>query len=121
MKRRQFLAVLMSTIPVTGCTGGRDDPLVTMLGHNKDDSSHSVTVWVVQEKTLKISNTVDIASNDFKEIGELIWQKGQYQVTVQVDGEPVLAREFQIDDHFNQLDIVISSDGSVEMNRATAA
>jgi hypothetical protein len=42
-------------------------------------------------------------------------------VTVQVDAEPVLAREFQSEEWFNQLDVFIAADGSVELNRGRAA
>jgi hypothetical protein len=38
-----------------------------------------------------------------------------------MDGDPVLAREFRPDRWFNQLDVVISSDGTVELSRARAA
>lgn len=92
-----------------------------MLAVNQHDTSHSVTVWTVREKKLVVANTVEVASKDVEELGQLPWKSGRYRVTVQVDGEPVLAREFRSEDWFNQLDVFIASDGSVELNRGRAA
>lgn len=121
MQRRHYLATLTSAIAISGCTGGPGDPLITMLGHNKTATSHSLTIWLTLESSLKVVETIDIASEDFEKISDLAWQQGTYRVTVQLDGEPVLAREFHADEHFNQLDVVIAGNQSVELNRATAA
>lgn len=92
-----------------------------MLAVNQDDASHTVTVWTVQRETLRVANTVDVESASVAELGQLPWRSGRYRVTVQVDDETVIAREFRSDEWFNQLDVVVDSDGSVELNRARAA
>ena len=77
MKRRHFLAVLISILPLAGCIGRPGDP-ITMLAHNQDDSSHTVTVWVAQEEKLTVANTVEVVSKDFEKLGQMPWKKGQY-------------------------------------------
>ena len=120
MDRRQYLAVVASALPLAGCTGGPGDP-ITMLAVNQDESAHTVTVWTVQREQLTVANTVEVASEATAELGQMPWKSGQYRVTVQIDGDVVLAEEFRSDDWFNQLDVFIDSDGSVELNRARAA
>jgi hypothetical protein len=120
MNRRQYLAVLTSILSFAGCTGRPGDP-ITMLAVNQDDVSHTVTVWTIQRETLTVANTVDVASKETTQLGQMSWKSGQYRVTVQVDGDVVFAREFQSDEWFNQLDVFIDSDGSVELNRGRAA
>ncbi len=120
MHRREYLAVVASTIPLAGCTGGPGDP-ITMLAVNQDTVAHSVTVWAIQRSKLTVASTVDVASNDHAELGEMSWKSGRYRVTVQVDDSIVLAREFESDAWFNQLDVFLGNDGSVELNRGQAA
>ena len=97
MKRRQLLTALASTVPLAGCTGGQGDP-ITMLAVNENDTSLTVTVWLVQGDSLAVANTVTVAS-----------------------GEVVLAHEFDSEEWFNQLDVFVAADGSVELNRGRAA
>ena len=92
-----------------------------MLAVNQDDSAHSVTAWVVREERLVVASTVEVASGAVERIGETPWRSGRYRVTVQVDGEPVFAREFRSEEWFNQLDVVVAEDGSVDLNRGRAA
>lgn len=120
MNRRQYLAVLTSVLSLAGCTGRSGDS-ITMLAVNQDDVSHTVTAWTVQRENLAVANTVDVASKETARLGQLPWKSGQYRVTVQLDDDLVFAREFQSDDWFNQLDVFIDSDGSVELNRGRAA
>lgn len=120
MKRRYFLAVIASMLPFAGCTGGPGDP-ITMLAVNKHDTSHTVTVWAIQKKRLAVANTVEVASKAHAELGQMPWKRGRYRITVQVDDDVVIAREFQSNEWFNQLDVSIDSDGSVKLNRARAA
>lgn len=104
---------------MAGCTGGPGDP-ITMLAVNRHDAPHSVTVWVVQDETLAVANTVEVGPTAHAELGQMSWTPGQYRVTVQVDGEVVAAREFRSEHWFNQLDVVIGEDGSVELTRGRA-
>jgi hypothetical protein len=120
MDRRQYLAVLTSVLSLAGCTGRTGDP-ITMLAVNQDDVSHTVTVWTIQREKLTVANTVDVASKETARLGQMPWKSGQYRVTVQVDEDVVFAREFRSDEWFNQLDVFIDSDGSVELNRGRAA
>ena len=120
MNRRQYLAVLTITLPLTGCTGGPGDQ-ITMLAVNREDVSRTVTVWITQRETLTVANTVDVASRETARIGRMPWKSGQYRVTVQVDGDVVLAKEFRSDEWFNQRDVFVDGDGSVELNRGRAA
>jgi len=92
-----------------------------MLAVNQDDSSHRVTLWVVRGERLAVANTVEVASGAVEELGRIPWKRGRYRVTAQVDGAPVLAREFRSEEWFNQLDVFIADDGSVELNRGRAA
>jgi hypothetical protein len=120
MDRRQYLAGVAGTLSVAGCTGRRDDT-VTMLAVNQDDTSHAVTVWAVRREELTVANTVEVASEETAQLGEMAWKSGRYRVTVQVDGDVVLADEFRSEDWFNQLDVFIDESGSVELNRGRAA
>lgn len=120
MRRRQYLAALTGVLPLAGCTGGPGDP-ITMLAVNRDDVAHSVTVWVSRGERLEVANTVEVASEATAQLGELPWKRGDYRVTVQVDGDPALARRFRSDEWFNQLDVVVAGDGSVALNRGRAA
>lgn len=120
MHRREYLAVVASAVPLAGCTGGPGDP-ITMLAVNQDDVAHSVTVWAVQRDKLRVANTISVPGNEHAELGEMPWRRGRYRVTVQVDGTVVLAREFESEEWFNQLDVVIPRDGRVELNRGRAA
>jgi len=120
VNRRQYIAVLGATLPLAGCTGGPGDP-ITMLAVNQDDASHTVTVWAVQGERLAVANTVDVASEKTAELGRMPWKQGEYRVTVQVDGDVVIAREFQSEEWFNMIDVFIDADGAVELNRGRAA
>ncbi|WP_435075874.1 hypothetical protein [Halorubrum sp. HHNYT27] len=120
MERRQYLAVLAGMLSVAGCTG-RQDETITMLAVNQDGASHAVTVWAVRNEKLTVANTVEVASEEVAQLGQMAWKSGQYRVTVQVDGDVVLANEFRSEDWFNQLDVFIGEDGSVELNRGRAA
>lgn len=120
MERRQYLAVLAGTLSVAGCTGRQDDT-ITMLAVNQDDTSHVVSVWAVRQEELTVANTVEVATGETAELGQMAWKSGPYRVTVQVDGDVVLASEFRSENWFNQLDVFIDSDGSVELNRGRAA
>lgn len=92
-----------------------------MLAVNQDSVSHTVTVWTVQKEKLAVASTVDVASKETTQIGQMPWKSGQYRVTVQVGNDRVLAKEFRSDEWFNQLDVFIDSDGTVELNRGRAA
>jgi hypothetical protein len=92
-----------------------------MLAVNQDSVSHTVTVWTVQKEKLAVASTVDVASKETTQLGQMPWKSGQYRVTVQVDNDRVLAKEFRSDEWFNQLDVFIDSDGTVELNRGRAA
>lgn len=92
-----------------------------MLAVNQDSVSHTVTVWTVQKEKLAVASTVDVANKETTQIGQMPWKSGQYRVTVQVDNDRVLAKEFRSDEWFNQLDVFIDSDGTVELNRGRAA
>lgn len=92
-----------------------------MLAVNQDDASHMVTVWAIQREKLTVANTVEVASKENVQLGQMPWKSGQYRVTVQVDDDVVFAKEFQSEDWFNQLDVFIASDGSVELHRGRAA
>lgn len=92
-----------------------------MLAVNQDSVSHTVTVWTVQKEKLAVASTVDVANKETTQIGQMPWKSGQYRVTVQVDNDRVLAKEFRSDEWFNQLDVFIDSDGAVELNRGRAA
>jgi hypothetical protein len=120
VNRRRYLALLAGTLPLAGCTGGPGDP-ITMLAVNEDDTARSVTIWVVRGERLLVADTVEVGSRAVEEIGEIAWKRGRYRVTVQVDGTPVIAREFRSEEWFNQLDVFVSADGSVQLNRGRAA
>lgn len=107
-------------LSVAGCTGRQDDT-ITMLAVNQDDTSHVVTVWAVRHEKLAVANTVEVASEETAQLGQMPWKSGQYRVTIQVDSNTVLASEFRSESWFNQLDVFIDSDGSVELNRGRAA
>jgi hypothetical protein len=92
-----------------------------MLAVNQDEVTHTVTVWTVQREQLTVASTVEVASESTAQLGEMPWKSGQYRITVQMDGDVVLAEEFRSEDWFNQLDVFIDNDGTVELNRARAA
>ena len=119
MRRRRLLA-LLSSFPLAGCTGGPSDP-ITSLAVNKDDVAHTIAVRIVRDGRAVIENTVDVEAEGFAELGTTPWRAGRYRVTARVDGEGALDETFQSDEWFNQLDVVIETDGSVELNRARAA
>jgi hypothetical protein len=120
MDRRKYLAVSAGMLSVAGCTGIQDET-ITMLAVNQDDTSHVVTVWAVRHEKLTVANTVEVSSEEVAQLGEMAWKDGQYRVTVQVDGDVVLANEFRSEDWFNQLDVFIDEDGTVELDKARAA
>ncbi|AUV83480.1 hypothetical protein C2R22_19045 [Salinigranum rubrum] len=122
MNRRRFLAAC-ALVTTAGCTGGPGDA-VTMLAVNEHDVSHTVTVWVVRGERLRVAETVDVAAGEFERVADLSPDGGSgdpYRVTVQVDGEVALAREFRPETWFNQLDVFVAGDGTVELNRGQAA
>jgi len=96
-----------------------------MLAVNQDSTAHSVTVWAIQGEKLEVANTVEVASKDVEELGQMPPDRGtnelRYRVTVHVDDELAIAREFQSEGGFNQLDVFIAEDGSVRLTRGTAA
>jgi hypothetical protein len=129
VNRRQFVVASASAcacgsaVALAGCVGGRGDS-ITMLAVNQDDTRHRLTVWVVRGERLHVAETVDVAPGDVERLGGMPPDDGSgvpYRVTVRMDGDPVLVREFRPDRWFNQLDVVISSDGAVELNRGRAA
>lgn len=111
---------MTGTLALAGCTGGPGDP-ITCLAVNRDDADHRVTMWVARDDRLVVANTVTVGAADVAEVGEMPWRRGRYRVTVRVDGEPRLAREFRATDPFNQLDAVVTTDRSVALNRGLAA
>jgi len=119
MKRRQYVAMLASALPLAGCIGSPGEP-ITMLAINRDDVSHRVTVWTIQREKLAVANTVEVASKATARLGQIPWKGGQYRITVQMDDDVVFTREFHSDEWFNQLDVFIDTDGSVELNRGRA-
>ena len=122
MNRRQFL-VACGLASLAGCTGGPGDS-ITMLAVNEHDTAHVVTVWVVRGERLRVAETVEVAPGDVERIAELSPDGGSgdpYRVTVQVDDAVQIAREFRPETWFNQLDVFIADDGSVELNRGRAA
>ena len=125
MNRRQFLqtcGLTAAVAPLAGCVGGPGDE-VTMLAVNEDDVSHAITVWVVRGERLRVAETVDVAAGDFERVADLSPDGGSgdtYRVTVQLDGDPALVREFVPETWFNQLDVFVSSEGAVELRRAKA-
>jgi len=121
MRRRRVLGVVAGgSLPLAGCTGGPGDP-ITSLAVNQDDTSHTVAVRIVRDGRTVIENAVDVAAEGVAELGTTPWRSGRYRVTARVDGKPVIDTAFQSDEWFNQLDVVIGADGSVELNRARAA
>ncbi|WP_251341422.1 hypothetical protein [Haloplanus halophilus] len=120
MRRRRLLAALAGALPVAGCTGGPGDP-ITSLAVNRDDTDHRVTVWIARDDRLVVANAVTVAAGDVAEVGEAPWRRGRYRVTVRVDGEARIAREFRATEPFNQLDAVVAADGTVALNRGLAA
>ncbi|MEF8855892.1 MAG: hypothetical protein V5A16_00570 [Haloplanus sp.] len=134
MRRRRILA-LLATPPFTGCTGDPGDQ-ITSLVVNRTDAPHTVAVRVDRDGRTVIENTVDVASEGVAELGTAPWRRGRYRVTARVDsveprstgsrtqsgdGEPALSETFRSTEWFNQLDVVIEADGSVELNRGRAA
>ena len=119
MRRRRLLG-LVAGLPVAGCTGGPGDP-VTSLAVNKDGAGHTVTARIARDGDAVIENTVDVDGDDVAELGTTPWRRGRYRVIARVDGEQALNRTFRSDEWFNQLDVVIDADGSVELNRGRAA
>jgi hypothetical protein len=119
MDRRRYLAALPCLLPLAGCTGAPGDP-ITMLAVNQDDSAHSVAVWANQGNRLQVAETVEVGSREVAELGTMPWREDVYRVTVHVDDELVLAREFRSSEWFNQLDVFIAEDGTVELRRERA-
>ncbi|GAB6860343.1 hypothetical protein JCM17092_04320 [Haloplanus litoreus] len=105
---------------LAGCTGGPGDP-ITCLAVNRDDTDHRVTMWVARDDRLVVANTVTVGAGGVAEVGETPWRRGRYRVTVRLDGEARLAREFRATEPFNQLDAIVAADGSVALNRGLAA
>jgi len=119
MRRRRVLTLLVS-LPVAGCTGRPGDP-ITSLAVNRSDAPHSVAVRVVHDGRPVIENAVDVDAAGVAELGTTPWRPGRYRVTARVDGETVVETGFQSTEWFNQLDVVIETEGSVELNRGRAA
>jgi hypothetical protein len=119
MRRRRLLA-LIGSLPLAGCTGGPGDP-ITSLAVNRTDAPHTVSVRVVRDGRAVIEGTVDVEAGGVAELGTTPWRRGRYRVTARVDGEAALSDTFQSTEWFNQLDVVIEADGSVELNRGRAA
>jgi hypothetical protein len=134
MRRRTVLA-LLGSLPLAGCTGGPGDP-ITSLAVNRDDRSHTVSARVVRDGETVIEGTVTVDPEGVAELGTAPWRAGRYRVTARIDGvehdstesrpaaddgEPALDETFRSEEWFNQLDVVVGADGSVELNRARAA
>jgi hypothetical protein len=118
--RRRRLLALLGALPLTGCTGGPGDP-ITSLAVNKSDRAHTVSARIVHDGETVIEGTVTVDAESVAELGTTPWRPGRYRVTARIDGEPALDETFRSDDWFNQLDVVVGADGSVELNRARAA
>jgi len=119
MRRRTVLA-LLGSLPLVGCTGGPGDP-ITSLAVNRDDTSHTVAARIVRDGETVIDGTVTVDAEGVAELGTTPWRSGRYRVTVRVDGEPSLDETLRSEEWFNQLDVVVAADGSVDLNRGRAA
>lgn len=119
MRRRTVLA-LIGSLPLVGCTGGSGAP-ITSLAVNRDDTSHTVSARIVRDGETVIEGTVTVDAEGVAELGTTPWRPGRYRATARVDGEPALDETFRSEEWFNQLDVVVGADGSVELNRARAA
>lgn len=120
VRRRRLLAGVPGALALAGCTGGPGDP-ITCLAVNRDDADHRVTMWVARDDRLVVANAVTVGAGDVATVGETPWRRGRYRVTVRVDGEARVARQFRATEPFNQLDAVVAADGSVTLNRGLAA
>ncbi|AXG06949.1 hypothetical protein DU500_11215 [Haloplanus rubicundus] len=118
--RRRRLLALLGSLPLAGCTGGPGDP-ITSLAVNRDDTSHTVAVRIARDERVVIENAVTVDAEGVAELGTTPWRPGRYRVTARVDGESALDETFRSEEWFNQLDVVVGADGSVELNRARAA
>jgi hypothetical protein len=118
--RRRRLLALLGSLSLAGCTGGPGDP-ITSLAVNKDDTAHTVAARVVRDEQVVIEGTVTVDAEGVAELGTTPWRAGRYRVTARVDGEPALDETVRAEEWFNQLDVVVDADGSVELNRARAA
>jgi len=119
MRRRRLLGCL-AALPFAGCTGGPDDP-ITSLVVNREETTHTVRVRIVRDGNPVIENTVEVGGGDVAELGTTPWQRGRYRVVARVDGANMLDETFRSTEWFNQLDVVIDADGTVELNRGRAA
>jgi len=119
MRRRRLLGCL-AALPFAGCIGGPGDP-ITSLAVNRDDTAHTVRARIVRDGDPVIENTVAVGGGDVMELGTTPWQPGRYRVVAHVDGVAALDETFRSTEWFNQLDVVVDADGSVELNRGRAA
>jgi hypothetical protein len=120
MMRRRHLLGLLVALPLAGCTGGPGDP-ITSLAVNRDETAHTVRARIVRDGDPVIENTVDVGGGDVVELGTTPWRRGRYRVVARVDGATMLDETFRSTEWFNQLDVVIDADGTVELNRGRAA
>jgi len=118
--RRRRLLTLLGAVSLGGCTGGPGDS-ITALAVNKDETAHTVSMWVARDDRLVVSNAVKVAGGEVATLGETPWRRGRYRVTVRVDGNPEIAESFRSTAWFNQLDAVVDTDGTAELHRGRAA
>lgn len=115
MNRRQFIAACGGSLALAGCTGG--GPGISVFADNEDSKTYSVAVWAVQGDSLEVADTVAVAPDVIKRVGEMRSGHGterhKYRVTVKVDGELSFAQEFQPDDWFTTLTVRVKSRDSV--------
>ena len=125
MERRRFLAAVAgvpaAAASLAGCIGGPSDETVTMLAVNKHDAAHEVAVTVERGGSEVASGEVRVAADGNEELAEFRWRAGAYRVRATVDGEVAVDREFETEERFNVLDVVVETDGSTELERGLAA
>lgn len=125
MERRRYVAaaagLCATAASLAGCIGGPSDETVTMLAVNKHDAAHDVAVTVDRGGSEVAAGEVRVAADGNEELAEFRWRAGAYRVRATVDGEAAIDRTFEAEERFNVLDVVLESDGSVELNRGLAA
>lgn len=125
MERRGCLRALAGACGVcasaAGCVGGPSDGTVTMLAVNKHDAPHEVAVGVDRGGGEVAAGEARVAAGGNEELAAFRWRAGAYRVRATVDGDGAVDRTFETSDRFNALDVVVETDGSVELHRGLAA